>query len=321
MEKLQFPKTTPLWMEIREHLEWVATSGYSPDTLRNRKTQLISVGKWLEGRGLYTSSAISRSICDKYQAHLARETDSEGRLIGAVTRNSRLLGLRALCKWLRRTGRISENPTDHIVISRKKIRLPSRLLSPEEIEKVFAAIPDDQNYSLIRAILETLYSTGIRRKELASLEIRDLDAERGTLFVRNGKGGKDRLLPIGRRACYWLSIYISKSRPPIAHGGLPYLFLNSKGRALTLSTLNQMVKNALRNGGIDRYGANCHLFRHSMATAMLDRGADIRHIQEILGHADISSTQIYTHVSINRLLEVHARCHPAEEDFPTSREK
>ena len=161
-----------------------------------------------------------------------------------------------------------------------------------------------------RAILETLYSTGIRRAELIHLKLYDVDLERGSLMVRGGKGGKDRLVPIGERACAWIRRYLNEVRPllmiELDHG---MLFVTDYGEAFEKNRLSDMVKKYVRHAGFTS-GA-CHLFRHAMATHMLENGADIRYIQAMLGHSELSTTQIYTHVSITKLKEIHAATHPA----------
>jgi len=160
-----------------------------------------------------------------------------------------------------------------------------------------------------RAMLELLYSSGLRRMELTYLKVYDLDLEQGLLKVRQGKGKKDRVVPVGDRAVVWITCYLKDVRPGLVKGNdHGELFLSLKyGVPFNPA---RMARRYLTAAGIHREGA-CHLFRHAMATAMLDRGADIRFIQEMLGHESLESTQIYTHVSIQKLKEVHARTHPA----------
>jgi len=160
-------------------------------------------------------------------------------------------------------------------------------------------------------MLELLYGTGIRRMELAGLNTNDIERERGTLHVRRGKGGKGRFVPIGERALAWVSKYQVEARPMLEGIVLePALFLNIDGKRLSMNALSWRVRSYLDKAGVNKAGA-CHLFRHTMATAMLDNGADVRHVQEMLGHADISTTQHYTKVSISKLKAVHNATHPA----------
>lgn len=190
--------------------------------------------------------------------------------------------------------------------------LPKGILSVAEIEQVLnqcdVATPLEIRN---RAILETFYSTGIRRLELAQLKLHDLHLARGTLMVCQGKGNKDRGVPIGARACAWLDKYLRQVRPELIVGvDDTTLFLHDDGRAYRVGRLGDLVKRHLEHAGITAPGA-CHLFRHAMATHMLENGADIRYIQAMLGHADLATTQIYTQVSVIKLKQIHDATHPA----------
>ena len=162
-----------------------------------------------------------------------------------------------------------------------------------------------------RAILETFYSTGMRRKELLNLLLTDLDAQRGTVFIRQGKGRKDRLIPIGERACAWIEKYLWEVRPGLATPpDQGRLFLTVLGESFTPAGMTQLAHQYIERAGLGKSGA-CHVFRHTCATLMLEGGADIRYIQQLLGHASLETTQIYTQVSIRTLKAVHTATHPA----------
>ncbi len=185
-------------------------------------------------------------------------------------------------------------------------------MTASEVESVLA-LPDITYAQGLRdrAMLELLYGTGIRRMELAALNAADIERERGTLHVRRGKGGKGRFVPIGERALAWVTKYESEARPMLqGDPHEPALFLNIDGKRLSMNALSWRVRQYLDKAGVAKAGA-CHLFRHTMATVMLDNGADVRHVQEMLGHADIGTTQHYTKVSIAKLQAVHAATHPA----------
>ena len=165
-----------------------------------------------------------------------------------------------------------------------------------------------------RAILETLYSTGMRRMELLGLRIHDLDEERGTLFIQQGKGKKDRIAPIGERALQWIERYVVEVRPHwLFEAGQQTLFLTREGMPISPSRLTQIVGSYVAASDISKEGS-CHLFRHTAATLMLENGADIRYIQALLGHARLETTEVYTQVSIRRLKEVHSMTHPARTE-------
>jgi integrase/recombinase XerD len=167
-----------------------------------------------------------------------------------------------------------------------------------------------------RAILEVFYSTGIRRSELANLAVTDIDRERATLLVRQGKGRKDRMIPVGARALAWTGRYLVEARPRLAlgdDGGI--LFLTADGEPFSLDRLTQLASRHVKASGVPKAGA-CHLFRHTMATLMLEGGADIRYIQAMLGHARLDTTQIYAQVSVRALQAIHAATHPAAANTP-----
>ncbi len=194
-------------------------------------------------------------------------------------------------------------------------RLPKHILTAEEVERILAqtALHGDLGVR-DRAILETLYSTGIRRSELAHLRLYDVDTRNGTLMVRQGKGQKDRMVPLGKRAGHWIDRYVEEVRPGlVVEPDEGWLFVHEYGEPFAKNRLTDLVKKYIEASGVEKPGA-CHLFRHTMATLMLDAGADIRHIQAILGHAQLSTTEIYTQVSIQKLKAVHALTHPADRD-------
>lgn len=162
-----------------------------------------------------------------------------------------------------------------------------------------------------RALMEMLYSTALRRMELAHLEVSHVNLDALLVFVRSGKGARDRVVPLGARAAHWIRRYLSEVRPLLlAPESSNALFLTDYGEKYLKNRLGDMVRRHVVNSGFPGRGA-CHLFRHACATHMLDNGADIRFIQAMLGHSQLSTTQIYTQVSIGKLRRVHARTHPA----------
>jgi len=200
-------------------------------------------------------------------------------------------------------------------------RLPRHVLNVREVETVLA-VPDLATPIGIRdrAMLEVLYSTGIRRMELINLTLTDIDADRGTLMVRQGKGRKDRMIPIGERALAWISKSRDDVRPELAIGQDDgTLFLTTLGAAFVPNRMTQLVRNYVDAADIGKSGS-CHLFRHTMATLMLENGADIRFIQAMLGHAELSTTQIYTQVSIRMLKQIHSATHPGRPIAPRRHE-
>ena len=219
--------------------------------------------------------------------------------------------MRALFKWLTRSNLILYNPASEMELPRLEHRLPKAVLSASEADQVLNQ-PDLEDPLGVRdrAILETFYSTGVRRFELIRLRLYDLDVARGTLMVRQGKGKKDRMIPIGDRATAWVDKYLVEVRPTLAfEPDDGTIFLTNEGEPFTPNRLTQLVRTYVDRADIGKRGA-CHLFRHTMATLMLEGGADTRFIQEMLGHAKLETTQIYTQVSIRKLKEIHSATHP-----------
>jgi integrase/recombinase XerD len=198
--------------------------------------------------------------------------------------------------------------------------LPRNIFSAQEVERILLLCDIDDPIGLRdRAIIEVLYSTGIRRMEVIALKLYELSLERGVLLVRQGKGKKDRYVPIGERAIAWLQKYIEESRPQLAaEPDDMTVFLTASGEPFSRDHMTSNVKARIDAAKLGKTGA-CHLFRHTMATLMHENGADIRHIQEILGHVKLETTQIYTHVSIRTLQQVHASTHPAAMLGPSER--
>jgi integrase/recombinase XerD len=195
-------------------------------------------------------------------------------------------------------------------------------LTEEEVERLLQQPDIHTPYGIRdRAMLELFYSAGLRRTELRNLHVSDLSIARKTVFVKQGKGGKDRLLPVGDRAISWLNRYLDDIRPQLLiNVHEPALFLNDYGEPFRDTKLGDKVKRYLKRAGIDVPGS-CHLLRHAMATHMLEHGAELRFIQAMLGHADYRATQVYTHVSIRKLQEIHSATHPAKlktDELPDS---
>src|SRR6185312_5279647 len=248
---------------------------------------------------------ITRPVLERYQRSLYQYRKKNGEPLTFRTQNTRLRSLKGWFRWMARQNHILHNPASELLLPRLENRLPKYILSVEEAETVLA-VPDVATVEGLRdrAMLETFYSTGMRRMEVANLKLYDIDRERGTVMIRQGKGKKDRHIPIGERALAWLAKYIGEARPELlAAADDGTVFLDEAGAAFDRVRLTTLVRGYIRKAKIGKQGG-CHLFRHTVATLMLETGADIRVIQEMLGHAKISTTEMYTRVSINLLKQV-----------------
>ena len=292
--------------------EWEAVRGYSPRTIEHRRQALARFIGWCGERGIDRPQDVTRPILERYQRHVYHHRKKNGQPLGVAAQVNLLIPIRAWFKWLARQNHVLWNPAADLELPRQPKRLPKGLLSIAEVEAALAhADPATAPGLRMRALLETFYSTGIRRMEAANLTLHDIDTERGALMVRQGKGNKDRLIPIGARACAWVDRYRNEVRPLLVAGRDDYvLFLDDAGQKFEPGRLGEVVKRHLDAAGITQPGS-CHLFRHAMATHMLEAGADIRFIQAMLGHADLNTTQIYTQVSLTKLKEIHEATHPA----------
>lgn len=301
------------WHVLSEaYFEWMGVTNYSPQTIANRRTYLRYFVSWCLERGILQPCEVSRATIERYQRHLFHYRKKNGDALSVRSQHTRLVPVRAVFKWLTRQNHILHNPASEIDLPKLEHRLPKHVLTVSETETVLEQ-PDlkDPLGLRDRAMLETLYSTGMRRMELAGIKVHDLDPDRGTLIIRQGKGRKDRMVPIGERAIMWIERYLDEVRPDLVREPDDQtIFLTNLFEPFTPNRLTQLVREYIDAADIGKRGS-CHLFRHTCATLMLENGADIRFIQQMLGHAKLETTQIYTQVSIRKLKEIHSATHPA----------
>ena len=304
------PDALALWRDA--YLESLGARNYAPGTLAGRADSLKVFLAWAAERDLQRASQITRPILESYQRWLWRSTKANGQRLGWSTQRNRLGVLKDFFRWVTRQDVILHNPASEVELPRMEKRLPQAVLTLSEMEKLLA-VPDVADPLGIRdrAMLEVFYSTGLRRTELCRLELPDVNTERRTLHVRLGKGKKDRMVPVGGRAVAWLECYLKEVRPRLClDTRTQALFLTGYGGPFNPDVVSRMVSAWLSQAGLKRKGC-CHILRHTCATHMLENGADIRFIQQLLGHEKLDTTAIYTEVSIKQLQEVHARCHPS----------
>lgn len=303
--------THPLMRYVTAHLEWLVIHGYSADTARARRVALRRFVGWCAACGMDDPRTLTLPVLERYQRHLFTYRKPNGQPLTVGSQFGALAPLKTWCKWLVREHHIAFNPASELVLPKLPKRLPRALLSPEDIAAILhEAEPGTVQGLRDRALLETLYATGLRRMELAALKRYDIDLNRQLLFVRAGKGAKDRVVPLGERAALWIDKYLIEARPELVAGEPDALFVTDYGERISPAWLADKVKRYMRFAGIERTGAT-HLFRHACATHMLENGADVRFLQEMLGHSQLSTTEIYTHVAIEKLQQIHAATHPA----------
>lgn len=309
--KAQPEPCTRLGRLLEEHLEWLLVSNYSEDTADHARWSIGDFVRWAEQRGMQHPMEITRPILESYQRYLYYYRQKNGQPLTFRTQHSRLTPVCRWFRWLVRNNHILYNPASDLDLPRMEKRIPRTIFSVEEAERVLL-VPDIRTPLGLRdrAMLETFYSTGIRRKELTQLKLYDVDRERATLTIRQGKGKKDRMIPIGERALAWVNKYLREARPLLViEPDDATLYLTQYGEPFHPDALSYLTRDYIAKANLGKSGS-CHTFRHTMATLMLEGGANLRYIQQMLGHAELSSTEIYTHVAIRKLQKIHAVTHP-----------
>lgn len=296
------------------YLESLLSRNYSESTVESRRYALKIFLSWAAERDVTRAGQVTRPILEAYQRHRWKCTRPDGRPMSWSTHHGQLGTLKDFFRWLTRQDVLLHNPASELELPRPEYRLPAEALTRAEIERLLA-VPNvtDPLGVRDRAMLELFYSSGLRRAELCHVDLTEVNLERRTLTVRRGKGKKDRVVPFGLRACHWLERYLGEVRPRLSLDQREHAcFLSSYGTAFSPDVVSRQVTAWIKAAGLTKKGS-CHLLRHTCATHMLEGGADIRYIQQLLGHASLETTAIYTEVSIKQLQEVHARCHPGGE--------
>jgi integrase/recombinase XerD len=282
--------------------------GLSRNTLDAYRTDLLQFGRFLEEREVSALEAQPSDVADFLEA-LARGDGDSRPPASPATIHRKSACLRSFYRHLRRDGLLDTDPTATLSTPRRARKLP-QVLTRGEIEKLLSQPLGTEPAALRdRALLELMYACGLRASEAIGLQLLDVDVEEGVLRAR-GKGSKERVVPIGQAALKALRIYLERGRPALVKGAPEvHLFVNFRGGQLTRQGLYKIVRrHALTAGLADRMSP--HTLRHTFATHLLAGGCDLRSVQEMLGHADVSTTQLYTHLSSERLKDVYFRAHP-----------
>jgi integrase/recombinase XerD len=307
------PARAPVAIE-RQILDFLAylelERGLSRNTLQAYRSDLLQFGAFLD-RGALSLEETRHGHIAEFLSELARG-DEEHPPVAAATLGRKVACLRSFYRHLRREEAIEHDPTAELRGPRKTQRLP-RVLSREEVTCLLRQPTGNDPRALRdRALLELMYACGLRASEAVGLELADVDLEEGILCAR-GKGSKERLVPIGRQAIAALRAYCRSGRPALVEVGparpQSRLFLNRRGTGLTRQGLYKIVQGHARQAGLAQK-MSPHTLRHTFATHLLAGGCDLRSLQEMLGHADLATTQVYTHLSAERLKDVYFSAHP-----------
>jgi integrase/recombinase XerD len=291
----------PIAPDLAQYLDHLAIErGLARNTLVAYRRDLSKYAIYLESRGVAELSAVDAGLIADFLAHLRG-----GGELSASSSARVLVTVRGLHRFLARESGMT-NPAKEIPIPRVGMRLP-KAISSADIEKVLGNVSPGDRSSRDLALLEFLYGVGARISEAVDLNVGDLNLDSELVRLR-GKGGKERIVPIGSHAVKAIKAYLVRGRPALAGPQSQALFLNARGGRLSRQSAWAILKAAAARAGLNQISP--HTLRHSFATHLLENGADIRVVQELLGHSSIATTQIYTLVTIERLREVYATTHP-----------
>jgi len=280
--------------------------GLAPKTIEAYASDLARFASWLEDAGIAAAGALRR----EHVTGFARALEAEG--LSARSRTRILIATRRWIRFLLATGELAADPMEGVATPRFGQSLPKVLRPDETSALIAAAIPDTALGLRDRAMLEVLYGAGLRVTELVALPLGALDSRAGVLRVL-GKGGRERLVPLGGPALAAVAAYLERGRPALLRTGQPgtdAMFLSRRGAPMTRQNFFARLRKLAGIAGIPADRISPHVLRHAFATDLLEGGADLRAVQAMLGHADLSTTQIYTHVSQARLRDVVETSHP-----------
>jgi len=313
---------------IEGYRECLVVRNFSKYTVKGNLSGLRIFGRYLQSCGIDDVAAVNKDTLQQYQTHCYHEINDRGEPNCVGTQTNRVKAVTGFFRYLYENGLIAGDPGKDIVFARRPKRLPRSIVSQAEMKKLLK-MPDVRTVIGYRdrTMMELLYTCGLRASELLNLQLADVDYNDGFLRINAGKGNKDRVVPIGKIACRYLENYIKSVRPVLSSSRrvegpqltkdtqADTLFLSYTGAHLWVGTLDLLVREYTTRAGIKKK-ITPHTFRHTCATLMLRNKANIRHIQEMLGHESLDTTQLYTAVTIVDLKAVHSRCHPRVSTGP-----
>ncbi|MFN8147017.1 MAG: site-specific tyrosine recombinase XerD [Candidatus Nanopelagicales bacterium] len=304
------PRPSPLARSVRLYLDHLAVErGLAANSLAAYRRDLARYVAYCEARGITDVAQVGENDVADFLVAL-RSGDDEHPPLAASSAGRAVVAVRGFHRFAAREGLATADPGKQVRPPTLTQRLP-KAISVTEVEAILAASSGDEPRSLRdRALLEVLYGTGARISEAVGLDVDDLDLDAASVLLR-GKGSKQRIVPVGRPAVSAVEAYLVRGRPALAAAGTgtPALFLNARGGRLTRQSAWSILAAAVQRSGVTAE-VSPHTLRHSYATHLLDGGADVRVVQELLGHASVTTTQIYTLVTVDRLREVYAVAHP-----------
>lgn len=299
---------------IPGYINYLQTLGRSPSTIKNAWYGLRHLIRFLESESIMDIEQLTFDVLKDYQEDLSFYLTRKGRTMGIESQSKILSVVKGFTRYLRDQDYVIRDPGERLKLPKLPRRLPKVILSTREIKTLLNAQPVQTNLGYRdRIILEILYDTAIRRSEIVNIKLSDIDADSGYIKIR-GKGNKERVVPLSTRVSELVKSYILFIRPVfIKDTDKEYLIPGRWGERMDVTRINDIVRSCVRRSGIKKR-VTTHTFRHTCATHMLRNGAPLRHVQEMLGHASIETTQVYTRVTINDLKKVHSQYHPGEQE-------
>ncbi len=294
--------------------EFLQLRHFSPRTIEGYTRELKGFFEFLEGHELESPAGITRAHVEEYRVHIFG-LKTNGKHLSQRTQAAKLGAVKAFLRFLAREHYVLWDVAAGLELPRVPRTVPRALLSEREVKALMAAPDVSLPLGLRdRAVLEILYGTAVRNSELRHLALDQVELEQRELRINKAKGNKSRVVPLGEEAAVWLARYLETGRPLLARASSPRrVFLTWRGLPFTRCSLSGLVRRAAREAGL-RQAVTPHLLRHCCATHMLRRGAGVRHLQELLGHECLSTTQRYTQLEVSDLRRVLLRYHPREQE-------
>lgn len=295
--------------------QYLAALNYSPHTRKAQRMYLKRFFVWLRLHGVEDMGRVTKQDLREYQVSLSATVNSKGEPNKATSQNHALKAIKGYFSFLVDEDYLACDPAAPLRYAKVPQVLPRSILTALEMRKLLEA-PDPHTALGYRdrTVLELMYSTGLRKSEVGALVVDDLDLEGGYARVNSGKGSKDRVVPLGKAACQYLGNYLKGVRPYLVKDQADrHVFLSMRGGAFGADVVWKLVKRCAREAGITK-PVSPHTLRHTCATLMLKNKANLRYVQELLGHARLDTTQVYTQVTIEDLKAVHKKCHPRERE-------
>lgn len=293
-------------------LKEIAEEGYAKSTVSTSKWGIEPFMQWSHEQSIDCPREFAEDHLKSFRTWLFEYRKSDGSPLSPTSQRTRIGALKRFFQWMLEQGYTTMNPAKKLRLPKRTVRSLPRTLSRREVGNLLSQ-PNilDPLGLRDRAILELFYATGMRRMELVQLNMEDLDLPSASIMIREGKGGKDRVLPLASTTIRWLNAYLQRSRPKLAvEPGEKAAFISGYGTRFNINYLGNWMRRTMSRAGITKEGS-CHLLRHSCATHMLENGADLRCIQQLLGHSRLDTTQIYTDISIRHLRMVYNSTHPS----------